>query len=140
VRRASGFNLGEVIASVGLLGIVILFLMGVIVVASSGASSSLESATATAMAERQLETWKQESFATLVASIGSNSSTLTHQGRDYRISTDIERLNPSPGDPDYDVLKVVTIVNWDTKTVDPSTKSRVGRVRLETQVSSVASY
>jgi type II secretory pathway pseudopilin PulG len=140
VKRSRGFNLGEIVVSVGILGVVMMFLMGVIVVASSGASSTLETATATALAERELENWKQESFATLIASLGTNNSTLIVENREYRLATDIARLNTSPGDLDYDVLSVVTIVNWDTKTVDPSTKSRVGRVRLETQVSSVASY
>ena len=140
MRHDRGFNLGEVVASVGILGVVMLSLMGVMVVAGTGASSTPETAAATALAERELESWKQESFAHLVASLGSNNTTQVVDGREYQLTTQIDRLDPSSGSPDYDMLVLATVVNWETKSVDPSTKTRIGRVRLETQVSSVAAY
>ena len=138
--KIGAFTLAEVVISVGILGGVLLVLMGLVITASSGASSNYESELAIAVAEAEIDRWKRQDFPALVAGIGLNSSVVMADGREHRITTEIERLDTAPGSDDFDVLRVVSVVNWDSRTVEPTSRERVGRVRLETQVCASARY
>lgn len=140
MRLQRGFNLIEVVLAIGILGIVLLLLMGLMMTATSGANSSHETVVATAIAESEIDRWKREEFAHLVSSIGTNLSSETVEGKDYRINVRIDRFDNVVGSPDFDVLRLISIVNWESRTVDPSTRQRTGQVRLETHLSASARY
>ena len=138
LRKA--FTLAVVVFAVGILGTVLLLLMGLFITASSGANSSYESEVATALAEREINQWKRQDYPALMAGLGSNVSTVVADGREHRVTTEIERLDPTVGSDDFDVLTLACTVNWESRTVDPATRQRVGRIRLETQVCASARY
>jgi len=140
VLRRNGFSLVEVVFAVGILAIVLLLLIGLMVTATTGSGSNHETVVGMALAESEIDRWKRESFTFLEDSLGSNLSMETADGRPHDIEMRIERMDTVAGSPDFDVLRLVATITWESRTIDPGTRKREGRVRLETQICGGARY
>lgn len=135
------FTLLDIVVAIGILSLVLIILIGILTTAGMSAHSTQESVIATSVAESELDRWKREDFSTLVGLVGANPATIVvADGRDHNVSTEISRMDPTSSDPDYDTLILHTTVTWSTRTVDPSTRARVGRVSIETQVTPSGQY
>lgn len=139
VHEQRGFTLLEVIVAVGILAVVTLIVVGVILTAQLGGTSTHETTVATSLAEGYVDELKRGSFSLLEDAIAAPIvASRDIDGREHQLSTEVSRLSVDPSDPDHRVLHLDCTVSWQGRAVEG--KERQARVRLHTHVAAAARY
>ena len=133
--------MAEVLLSFTLLTIVCLVLVGLLTGAQAGAGTNGELQQASAATQDHLRDLKNGSFTDLETFVdGSMASTVTVDGRDFQLETEVTRMSTDPASPDYQVLHLRTTTRWISSAVDPGGRHREAMLRLQTHVARSARY
>lgn len=109
-----GYSLLECMLAIGLLGLVVLSISGLVLSGQASMVHSLEGSRGSQATEAEMAYLKGLPFATLVGYISSPPApkTLTFDQVPVVVECAVQRLDPNPGAPDYNLLRLGVTATW----------------------------
>lgn len=130
-----GYSLLECMVALSLLTVVVLALAGLFLSGQASTGHSLEGSRGSQVAESELTGLKSRPFASLVGYIATPPAprVLLQDGVEFRVETEVRRLDNSPTSPEYDLLRLQVRVSWQENRRLEVSERQVGLKRVESQ-------
>ncbi len=135
ICRQRGYSLLECMVALSLLTVVVLAMAGLFLSGQASTGHSLEGSRGAQVAESELAGLKSRPFASLVGYITTPPAprSVQQDGVEFRVETEVRRLDSSPASPDYDLLRLQVRVSWQENRRLEVSERQAGLKRVESQ-------
>lgn len=127
--------------AIGLLGLVVLSMSGLFLGSQASAVHSLEGSRGSQVAEAEMAYLKGLPWTTLIGYISTPPApkTVKSDDVDLVVEATVERLDPSPASPDYNLLRLSVTATWqENRNLDVGEKRvSIGRTDSKANLQSV---
>jgi prepilin-type N-terminal cleavage/methylation domain-containing protein len=147
-KQNKGYSLIEILMSVMIVSLVILYSTGIFLNNYSISSYSAHISEGTRLAQETLITMKNTEFPALIAALGETTNQVTRGDMTYTVTRRISRHSANPADVNYGLLNLQVTVEWNDRTYADISPGQAAmrqsgsthKVEIESAVSPVSRY